>query len=59
MHFKKDINVKSEIGVMLSSSLDVKDWDGLSFEEQVYGPQNIVDGKIGTVTCKRSKEKTC
>ena len=38
MHFKKDVNVKSEIGVMLSSSLDGKDWDGLSFEEQVYGP---------------------
>jgi hypothetical protein len=35
VHFKKDINLKSEIGVMLSSSLDGKDWDGLSFEEQV------------------------
>lgn len=37
-HFKKDINVKSEIGVMLSSSLDGKDWDELSLKEQVMGP---------------------
>ena len=37
-HLKKDINVKKEIGVMLPSSFDGKDWDELSFEEQVYGP---------------------
>ena len=37
-HFKKDIKVKEEIGVMLPSSFDGKDWDELSFEEQVYGP---------------------
>jgi hypothetical protein len=37
-HFKKDINVKSEIGVMLPSSFDGKDWDELSFEEQIQGP---------------------
>ena len=37
-HFKKDINVKSEIGVMLPSSFDGKNWDDLSFEQQVQGP---------------------
>jgi hypothetical protein len=37
-HFKKDIKVKEEIGVMLPSSFDGKDWNKLSFEEQVYGP---------------------
>jgi hypothetical protein len=37
-HFKKDIKVKEEIGVMLPSSFDGKDWDELSFEEQVYAP---------------------
>ena len=37
-HFKEDIKVKEEIGVMLPSSFDGKDWDELSFEEQVYGP---------------------
>ncbi|MDC0337851.1 hypothetical protein OAN95_06505 [Alphaproteobacteria bacterium] len=37
-YFKKDIKVKEEIGVMLPSSFDGKDWDELSFEEQVYGP---------------------
>ena len=37
-HFKKDIKVKEEIGVMLPSSFDGKDWDELSFEEQVHGP---------------------
>jgi len=36
-HFKKDIKVKEEIGVMLPSSFDGRDWDELSFEEQVYG----------------------
>ena len=36
--FKKDIKVKEEIGVILPSSFDGKDWDELSFEEQVYGP---------------------
>jgi len=30
-HFKKDIKVKEEIGVMLTSSFDGKDWDELSF----------------------------
>ena len=37
-HFKKDINVKSEIGVMLPSSFDGTNWDDLSFEQQVQGP---------------------
>ena len=37
-HFKKDIKVKEGIGVMLPSSFDGKDWDELSFEEQVHGP---------------------
>jgi len=37
-HFKKDINVKSEIGVMLPSSFEDKDWGDLTFEEQVNGP---------------------
>ena len=37
-HFKKDIKVKEEIGVMLPSSFDGKDWNKLSFEEQVCGP---------------------
>ena len=37
-HFKKDINVKSEIGVMLPSSFDGKEWNDLTFEEQVHGP---------------------
>ena len=36
-HFKKDIKVKEEIGAMLSSSFDGKDWDELLSEEQVYG----------------------
>ena len=37
-HFKKDIKVKEEIGVMLPSSFGRKDWDELSFEEQAKGP---------------------
>ncbi|MDC1382390.1 hypothetical protein N8500_02785 [Candidatus Puniceispirillum sp.] len=37
-HFKKDIKVKEEIGLMLPSSFDGKDWGELSFEEQVHGP---------------------
>ena len=37
-HFKKDINVKSEIGVMLPSSFDGKDSDELSIEQIVHGP---------------------
>jgi hypothetical protein len=37
-HFKKDINVKSEIGVMLPSSFDGKEWSDLTFEEQIHGP---------------------
>ena len=36
-HFKKDINVKSEIGVMLPSSLDGEEWSDLTFEEQIHG----------------------
>ena len=58
-HFNRDIKVKEEKGVMFPSSFDGKDWDELSFEDQVYGPQNIVDGKIGIVRCKKTKEKTC
>ena len=37
-HFKKDINVKSEIGVMLPPSFDGKEWSDLTFEEQIHGP---------------------
>ena len=37
-HFKKDINVKSEIGVMLPSSFDGKDSDELTIEQIVHGP---------------------
>jgi hypothetical protein len=37
-HFKRDIKVKEEIGVMLPSSFDGKDWDELTFEEKVHGP---------------------
>ena len=37
-HFKKSIAVKEEIGVMLPSSFDDKEWDELSFQEQVNGP---------------------
>ena len=37
-HFKKDIKVKEEIGVMLPSSFDGKDWHELTFEEKVHGP---------------------
>jgi hypothetical protein len=37
-HFKKDIKVKEEIGVMLPSSFDDREWNDLTFEEQVHGP---------------------
>ena len=37
-HFKKDINIKSEIGFMLPSSFDGKEWNDLNFEEQIQGP---------------------
>ena len=37
-HFKKDINAKSEIGVMLPSSLDGKDSNELTIEQIVHGP---------------------
>ena len=37
-HSKKDINVKSEIGVMLPSSFDGKDSDELTIEQIVHGP---------------------
>jgi hypothetical protein len=36
-HFKKDIKVKEEIGVMLPSSFDDREWNDLTFEEQVHG----------------------
>ena len=37
-HFKKDINLKSEIGVLLPSSFDGKDSDELTIEQIVHGP---------------------
>jgi hypothetical protein len=37
-HFKKDIKVKEEIGVMLPSSFDDREWNDLTFEEQIHGP---------------------
>ena len=37
-HFKKDINVKSEIGVMLPSSFDGREWSDFTFEKQIHGP---------------------
>ena len=37
-HFKKDINVKSEIGVMLLSFFDGKEWSDLNFEKQIHRP---------------------
>ena len=37
-HFKKDINVKSEIGVILSSPFDSKDSDELTIQQIVHGP---------------------
>ena len=37
-HFKKDINVKSEIGVLLPSSFNGKDSDELTVEQIVQGP---------------------
>ena len=37
-HFKKDINVKSEIGVMLPSSFDGKDSNEFTIEQTVHGP---------------------
>ena len=37
-HFKKDINVRPEIGVMLPSSFDGKDSDELTVERIVHGP---------------------
>jgi hypothetical protein len=37
-HYKKDINLKSEIGFMLPSSFDGKEWNDLNFEEQIQGP---------------------
>jgi hypothetical protein len=35
---KKDINVKSEISVMLPSSFDGKEGNELTSEEQIHGP---------------------
>ena len=37
-HFKKDIKIDSEIGVMLPSSFDGREWSDLTFEEQTHGP---------------------
>lgn len=37
-HFKKDLKVKDEIGVMLPSSFDDRESNDLTFEEQVHGP---------------------
>ena len=37
-YLKKDINGKSEIGVMLHSSFDGKEWNDLTFEELIQGP---------------------
>ena len=37
-HFKKDINVKSEISVMLSSSFDGKYSNDLTIEQVINGP---------------------
>ena len=37
-HFKKDIQVKEEIGVLLPSSFDGRECNDLSFEEQVHRP---------------------
>ena len=37
-HFKKDINLKSEIGVLLPSSFDGKHSDELTIEHIVHGP---------------------
>ena len=36
--FRKDINVKSEIGVMLPSSFDGMDSDYMTIEQIVHGP---------------------
>ena len=37
-HFKKDIKVKEEIGLMLPSSFDDREWNDLTFEEQMHWP---------------------
>ena len=37
-HFKMDINIKSDIGFMLPSSFYGKEWNDLTFEEQIHGP---------------------
>ncbi|MDB2639058.1 hypothetical protein N9Y91_08680 [Alphaproteobacteria bacterium] len=36
--FKKDIKIDDKIGVMLPSSFDDREWNDLTFEEQVHGP---------------------
>ena len=36
--FKKDIKIDDKIGVMRPSSFGGKEWDKLSFEEQLQGP---------------------
>jgi hypothetical protein len=37
-HFKKDINVESEIGVILPPSFDGREGKDLTFKEQILGP---------------------
>ena len=37
-YFKKDINVESEIGVMLTPFFDDKEWKDLTFEDQIDIP---------------------
>ena len=37
-HFKKDIKVSEDIGVMLPSSFDDREFEDLSIEEIVTGP---------------------
>ena len=37
-YFKRDINVESEIGVILPPSFDGKECKDLTFDEQIHGP---------------------
>ena len=46
-HFKKDINVKSEIGVMPPSSFDGKEWNELNFEGHIQGPSEYSQWEQG------------
>ena len=36
--FKKDIKVKEKIGLMLPSSFDDREWNDLTFGEQMHWP---------------------